>query len=157
MLKTGRGYHGQTFLPNGKTFVIGGTWSGDDSTQRWKDDDRNGEIYDPHNRSWSMLNGVKGSEIKMDISFCKDSKTNEDACEKREWRQHHPWLYAWKESAIFHGGPSKKMHWIYTNTTDGSIQDAGARLDHGDAVCAAVSMYDAENGLTLVAGAHPCL
>jgi galactose oxidase len=60
-----------------------------------------------------------------------------------------------KEGATFHGGPSQMMHWIYTNTTEGFIQDAEVQADDGDAVCAGVEMYDANKGLILVAGGAP--
>ena len=155
MLKIPRGYQGQTFLPTGKTFMIGGAWSGGD-----KNVDRDGEIYDPASGASKKLMNVKASYIKMNTSVSCDDPG--PPCKVDEWRQHHAWLFAWKKNSIFHAGPSEKMNWFFTEPTDdgvvpadGLVKDGGLRLPHGDAVCGITSMYDAENGVILVAGGAP--
>ncbi|KAF2001301.1 carbohydrate-binding module family 32 [Amniculicola lignicola CBS 123094] len=144
-----RGYAGQTFLPNGKTFMIGGTWGAAGEGEK------DGEVYDPATGAWEKLDDVKGNLIKMDPSVtCQDP--NNRKCNVTEWQQHHPWLFAWKDGSIFHAGPSKKLHWFYTLPANrGGAKDAGVRLDDGDAVCGVTSMYDAEAGLLLTAGGAP--
>jgi galactose oxidase len=147
-LQIPRGYQGQTFLPNGKTFMIGGAFSGGNVG-----DSRDGELYDPTAGTCKKLLNVKADFIRMDLvrSFNPPDK----------WQQNHPWLFAWKKDSIFHPGPSKRMNWIFTNTTDGDVKDGGFRKDRdsgfadGDAVCGITSMYDAENGVILTAGGAP--
>ena len=153
-----RGYQGQTFLPNGKTFMIGGTWSGGG-------DDKHGEIYDPATRKWSLLPGIPASYIKMDNVTIPDcdphNKTNKQDCVVDAWRQHHAWLFAWKNSSIFHAGPSKQMNWFFPGSAPGERKDAGKRADHNqtfadtDAVSGVTAMYDAEAGTILTAGGAP--
>ena len=162
-LKVPRGYHGQTYLPTGKTFMIGGTWSGGDKTA-----DKDGELYDPASNSTRILSNITASCIKMDTSVSCDPSRTGEPCVKEEWRQHHAWLFAWRKNSIFHAGPSKKMHWFFTEPTadnvvsaDGLVRVGGSRRDdsknvsHGDAVCGITSMYDAENGIILAAGGAP--
>jgi len=153
-VKIPRGYQGQTFLPDGRTFMIGGAWSGGIE----KDSiDRKGEIFDPRSGTWRVMSNVSATHIKMDpvvILPCNDPAAD-SKCNKTEWRQHHAWLYAWKDDSIFHAGPSKKMHWISTKPVEGEVRDAGLRKDDGDAVCGVAAMYDAEEGLILTAGGAP--
>jgi galactose oxidase len=153
-----RGYAGQTFLPSGKTFMIGGAWGKAGDTYKEKD----GEVFDPATGTWEKLVNVKAEFIKMDkVVACNDP--NNKNCVKTEWQQHHPWLFAWKDGSIFHAGPSKKMNWFYTKPAkEGAQKDAGFRKDtgepnlaDGDAVCGITSMYDAEAGLILTAGGAP--
>lgn len=154
-LQIPRGYQGQTFLPNGKTFMIGGTWSGNAAQSR------DGELYDPTTGAWKILNNVKGSSINMSVSQSCDPPRDDKACFVYAWQQHHPWLFAWKKDSIFHAGPSKKMNWIFTTPTDGDVKDGGFRNDSdsgfadGDAVCGITSMYDAVDGVILTAGGAP--
>jgi galactose oxidase len=157
-LQIPRGYAGQTFLPNGKTFVIGGAWGRAGTLTTEKD----GEVFDPKTGGWEVLENVRAEFIKMDkVVACDDPKNK--GCEMTEWQQHHPWLFAWKNGSIFHGGPSKKMNWFYTTPAKkGTQKDAGFRKDSGtanftdgDAVCGVTSMYDAEAGLILTAGGAP--
>ena len=146
-LQVERGYQGQTFLPTGKTFMIGGAWSGNVGDN--KKADRDGELYDPATNSSKILREIRANYIKMNTSV-------------EEWQQHHAWLFAWKKNSIFHAGPSKKMNWFFTEPTadkvvsaDGLVKDGGFREYHGDAVCGITSMYDAENGVILIAGGAP--
>jgi galactose oxidase len=155
-LQIGRGYQGQTFLFNGKTFMIGGRWSGNKD----KGFERDGELYDPAT-GWKVLHNVKASIINMNVSrSCKEPEDG-TGCTVDEWQQHHPWLFAWKKDSIFHAGPSQKMNWIFTTPTEGEVKDGGFRIDKntsfadGDAVCGITSMYDAEKGVILTAGGAP--
>ncbi|KAK0513348.1 hypothetical protein JMJ35_004334 [Cladonia borealis] len=154
-LQIPRGYQGQTFLPNGKTFIIGGTWSGNAG------DHRDGELYDPTTGAWKILKNIKADFINMTVSQSCNPPREDTACYVYEWQQHHAWLFAWKNDSIFHAGPSKKMNWIFTTPTDGDVKDGGFRKDgdsgfaDGDAVCGITSMYDAENGVILTAGGAP--
>ena len=160
-LALGRGYQGQTFLPNGKTFMIGGSWSGGEA-------DKPGEIFNPTD-GWKLLPNIKAQNIRMlnMTKNCTQPKNPlEEKCEVPGWQQHHPWLFSWKNDSIFHAGPSIQMNWIFTTPSEttpegGTIQTAGLRQDSktnvsdGDAVCGITSMYDAENGIILTAGGAP--
>ncbi|KAK3312171.1 bleached galactose oxidase [Apodospora peruviana] len=151
-----RGYQGQTYLPDGRTFMIGGTWSGGGG-----DEDKDGEIYDPKFRNWTMVDPkIPGDAIRMSKSQClPESKTA--GCVKAEWRQHHPWLFAWKDGTVFHAGPSLKMNWFFLAkgsekaVSAGLRQDAPDKSSSGDTVCGAAVMYDAVNGSILTAGGAP--
>lgn len=156
-LKIARGYQGQTFLPDGKTFMIGGNWSGGRDLGP-----RDGELYDPTTKAWKILQNVKAEFIRMDVSRSCGETRNDDGCNVYDWREHHPWLFAWKKDSIFHAGPSKKMNWIFTTPPEGAVKDGGFRredkiggLVDGDAVSGITSMYDAENGIILTAGGAP--
>jgi galactose oxidase len=149
-----RGYHGQTYLPNGRTFMIGGTWgTGDHSVNK------NGEIFtpnagNPRTGTWRGLPNCAAENIKMAV--IKDCPKATGICsENIEWRQHHPWLFAWKDGRVFHAGPSKQMNWFNTAPQDGAVTSAGLRLDDGDAVCGIAVMYDAAKGVILTAGGAP--
>ena len=147
-LKVGRGYHGQTYLPDGNTFMIGGRWSGDDTTPR------DGELYDAKAGNLTILKGIEASIIDMATGTCP-AKFTDPKCVNNEWKEHHPWLYAWKEDTIFHAGPSKQMNWIYTKPREGTSKVAGTRNDAGDAVCGIAAMYDSVGGIILTAGGAP--
>jgi len=159
-LQTGRGYQGQTYLPNGKTFVIGGAWG----FNRWGElnKSRDGEIYNPGSDNnpggWERLKDVHADAIRMDAVYdpgCKPEKNKPPpTCSKIDWQQHHPWLFAWTNNSVFHAGPSKRMNWISTEG-DGSIQSAGVRGEDSDAVCGIAVMYDAVEGRILTAGGAP--
>ena len=113
-LKIPRGYQGQKFLPTGKVFKFGGSWSGDGD----KFPNRDGEIYDPASRATRVLKNITADYIKMDISVsCNDSHPTGSPCVKDDWRQHHAWLFAWKNNSIFHAGPSRSMNWFFPERT----------------------------------------
>ncbi|KAK3345918.1 galactose oxidase precursor [Lasiosphaeria hispida] len=153
-----RGYQGQTYLPDGRTFMIGGTWP-DDS-----DVDKDGEIYDPKTGDWTLLKGkIPADAIRMDKSQC-EPWSDAGGCVKDQWRQHHPWLFAWKDGSVFHAGPSKKMNWFFLTKGSERVEEGGLRQDasnksnifaDGDAVCGAAVMYDAVSGSILTAGGAP--
>jgi galactose oxidase len=142
-----RGYQGQTYLPDGRTFMIGGTWSGGG-------DDKNGEVYD--GKAWTSLGTkIPASRIKMDPGQCDPKWQGRPGCENWDWQQHHPWLYAWKNDHVFHAGPSKKMNWFRLTKGSEEAKDGGVRADDSDAVGACVVMFDATTGSILTAGGAP--
>jgi len=153
-----RGYAGQTYLPNGKTFMIGGAW-GPANDRTAKD----GEVYDPKTGKWEVLTKVTAKSMEMDaVPDCTETQNPRCSGWKTEWQNHHPWLFAWKGDSIFHAGPSKRMNWYYTAPAkEGATIFAGTRKDNvtgfpdGDAVCGVAVMYDAEAGLILTAGGAP--
>ncbi|KAK5657379.1 hypothetical protein OQA88_2949 [Cercophora sp. LCS_1] len=142
-----RGYQGQTYLPDGRTFMIGGTWSGGG-------DDKNGEVWD--GKVWTSLGTkIPASRIKMDPGQCDPQWKGRPGCENRDWQQHHPWLYAWKNDYVFHAGPSKKMNWFRLTSGSEEAKDGGVRADDSDAVGGCAVMYDAASGSILTAGGAP--
>jgi galactose oxidase len=146
-LNINRGYQGQTFVPNGKTFLIGGSWSGEEVAGN-----RHGEIFDPAGNSgsgkWKTETGWPGAGVSMTTGPEGESSRYD----------YHVWLFGWKNNFVFQAGPSQTMHWIDTSGK-GKITEAGPRtgggVAHGDSVCAITSMYDAIEGLILVAGGAP--
>ncbi|KAK0728296.1 hypothetical protein B0T26DRAFT_640088 [Lasiosphaeria miniovina] len=152
-----RGYQGQTYLSDGRTFMIGGTWSGGSP-----DEDKNGEIYDPNNGGgWTELPGIAADYIRMNASQSCDTPQTSKPCFVNEWRQHHAWLFAWKNGSVFHAGPSARMNWFLVKDYPGRVELGGYRRDaakgfaDGDAVCGAAVMHDAANGRILTAGGAP--
>ncbi|KAK1757119.1 hypothetical protein QBC47DRAFT_400748 [Echria macrotheca] len=146
-----RGYQGQTYLSDGRTFMIGGTWSGQKVN-------KDGEIYDPKaaGQKWTLLNKISADYIKMRPSRCHpDSKSTHTDCVTEDWQQHHPWLFAWKKGTVFHAGPSKQMNWFFLAKGSEDVKPVGFRLDDDDAVCGAAVMYDAAAGSILTAGGAP--
>ncbi|KAK0639472.1 hypothetical protein B0T16DRAFT_244765 [Cercophora newfieldiana] len=142
-----RGYQGQTYLPDGRTFMIGGTWSGGG-------EDKNGEVYD--GKTWTSLGTkIPASRIKMDPGQCDPMWKGRPGCENRDWQQHHPWLYAWKNGYVFHAGPSKKMNWFRLTKGSEEAKDGGVRGDDSDAVGGCAVMFDAVRGSILTAGGAP--
>ncbi|KAK0711779.1 hypothetical protein B0H67DRAFT_647127 [Lasiosphaeris hirsuta] len=118
-----RGYQGQTYLPDGRTFMIGGTWP-DDS-----DVDQDGEIYDPKLGGWTLLKGkIPADSIRIDKSRC-EPWSDAGGCVKDQWRQHHPWLFAWKDGSVFHTCLSKKMNWFFLTKGSERVEEGGLRRD----------------------------
>ncbi|KAK1750993.1 hypothetical protein QBC47DRAFT_406252 [Echria macrotheca] len=155
-----RGYQGQTYLSDGRTFMIGGTWSGPEEP-----DNKDGEIFVPDEDflkhpekggNWTLNENLSAASIKMSLPRCEGPLPNVDGCAKNEWRQHHPWLFAWKGATVFHAGPSRNMNWFFTENS-GKTKPAGKRNDDpdGDAVCGAAVMYDAVKGSIITAGGAP--
>jgi galactose oxidase len=91
-MKISRGYQGQTTLSDGRTFVIGGSWSGGHGG-------KNGEIYNPTTNSWSLLSGCPVAPM---LTADAGGVFRQD---------NHGWLFAWKSGSVFQAGPSKAMNW----------------------------------------------
>lgn len=132
-LTIGRGYHSQTTLSDGRTFTIGGSWSGGvggDNVEM-----KNGELFDGEKNQWSKLPGCK-----VDAML-----TNGDPFES----DNHAWLFAWKNSSVFQAGPSRAMNWFNTHGA-GDTFSAGPRALDNDAMNGNAVMYD--QGKILILG-----
>lgn len=131
-MKIGRGYQAQTTLSDGRTFVIGGSWSGGQGG-------KNGEIYSPASNSWSLLSGCPVAPML----------TADAAGVYRA--DNHGWLFGWKGGSVFQAGPSKAMNW-YSTGNAGGTQGAGNRAADGDSMNGNAVMYDAAAGKILTLG-----
>lgn len=135
-----RGYASQTTTSDGRTFLIGGSWSGG---QGGKD----GEIYASGPNTWTKLPGCPVAP--MLTKDPADQRNNEI------YRSdNHAMLFGWKNGWVFQAGPSKAMNWYNTNG-NGGYKGAGNRGNDGDAMCGIAVMYDAVAGKILVTGGSP--
>ncbi|KAJ8063258.1 hypothetical protein OCU04_008489 [Sclerotinia nivalis] len=131
-----RGYQASTTLSDGRVFVIGGSWSGGAKILK------NGEVYDPINRNWSMLSGAT---VQQMLTGDMEGR----------WRaDNHGWLFGWQNGSVFQAGPSRAMNWYFTDG-DGSVQEAGDRLDDEDSMSGNAVMFDATTGQILTIGGSP--
>ncbi|KAJ5770413.1 uncharacterized protein N7511_002464 [Penicillium nucicola] len=131
-----RGYQASTTLSDGRVFVIGGSWS-EVSTI-----DKDGEIYDPATRNWTMVPGATVQDMMTDDM-------------EGAWRaDNHGWLFGWKGLSIFQAGPSRQMNW-YSAFGDGSVKAAGDRLDDDHSMSGNAVMFDAVKGKILTLGGSP--
>ena len=64
-LKIPRGYQASATTSNGKTFMIGGSWSGGKTV-------KNGEIYDPATNKWSLLPGATVAPMLTNDRIAQD-------------------------------------------------------------------------------------
>ncbi|KUJ23679.1 putative galactose oxidase precursor [Mollisia scopiformis] len=131
-MKIGRGYHAQATLSDGRTFTIGGSWSGPIGGM-------DGEAFDPSTGTWSWLHECKVAPmLTNDLRgvFCSDN---------------HPWLFSWKNSSVFQAGPSSAMNW-YGTSGNGRHAAAGYRARDTDAMNGNAVMYDAVHGHILTLG-----
>ncbi|SPO04689.1 related to Galactose oxidase [Cephalotrichum gorgonifer] len=132
-MSIGRGYQSQTLLSDGRTWTIGGSWSGPKGG-------KNGEIW--NGSSWTALPGCEVKPMLTDDVGLV-------------WRSdNHGWLFAWTNSTIFQAGPSKAMHW-YGVSDGGSVVYSSNRGDDGHAMCGMSAMYDAVEGKILTLGGAP--
>ncbi|KAJ6191442.1 CAZyme family AA5 [Penicillium mononematosum] len=135
-MKLRRGYQASTTLSDGRVFVIGGSWAGGSNY------DKDGEVYDPATRNWTMLPGAKVQPML--------TRDREGA-----WRaDNHGWLFGWKNLSIFQAGPSKNMNW-YSAHVNGSVEPAGRRLEDQDSMSGNAIMFDAVKGKILTLGGSP--
>lgn len=131
-----RGYQASTTLADGRVFVIGGSWAGGSNIAK------DGEIYDPATRNWTMLPGAKVKPMLTDDM-------------EGPWRaDNHGWLFGWKKNSVFQAGPSKAMNWYYMEG-EGSVKGAGKRLEDGDSMSGNAVMFDAVKGKILTFGGSP--
>jgi len=130
-----RGYASQCTLSDGRTFLIGGSWSGGTGG-------KNGEVYSISQNSWTSLPGCPVAPML----------TNDAQGVYRA--DNHAMLFGWKQGWVFQAGPSKAMNWYNPNGAGGQ-QGAGNRGNDGDAMCGIAAMYDAVAGKILVAGGAP--
>ncbi|KAI9851152.1 MAG: hypothetical protein M1838_004361 [Thelocarpon superellum] len=134
-LQIPRGYQSSATCSDGRTFLIGGSWSGALGG-------KNGEIFDPSTNTWTVLPGCDVTPML----------TNDSAGIYRA--DNHAWLFAWKSGSVFQAGPSAAMNWYDTSGT-GSYTAAGPRAGDGDAMAGVAVMYDAVQGKILAAGGSP--
>ncbi|CCC14578.1 hypothetical protein SMACR_09672 [Sordaria macrospora] len=131
-----RGYQASTTLADGRIFVIGGSWAGGSNIAK------DGEIYDPATRNWTMLPGAKVKPMLTDDM-------------EGPWRaDNHGWLFGWKKNSVFQAGPSKAMNWYYVEG-EGSFKGAGKRLEDDDSMSGNAVMFDAVKGKILTIGGSP--
>ena len=134
-MKLSRGYQSSVTLSDGRTFTIGGSWSGGQGG-------KNGEIYDPTSNTWSLLSGCPVAPMLT-------------ADAQGVYRQdNHAWLFGWKRGSIFQAGPSTAMNWYETNG-EGTQTVAGSRGTDPDSMCGNSIMYDAVEGKILTVGGSP--
>jgi galactose oxidase len=132
-MEIGRGYQGMTTLPDGRAFVLGGSWSGTGPGNRFA------EVWSQAG-GWTELTGIDPTLI-------------ETADPQGEYRSdNHGWFFAWTGDRVFHAGPSKNMNWISTDG-NGTITPAGTRADAADEMNGDAVMYDV--GKILVVGGAP--
>lgn len=134
-MKISRGYQSQCTISDGRTFVIGGSWSGGTGG-------KNAEIYSPAANSWTLLPGCPVAPM---LTADKQGVYRAD---------NHAWLFAWKGGSVFQAGPSKAMNW-YGTAGAGSRAAGGNRGDDGDSMCGNAVMYDAVAGKILAVGGAP--
>jgi len=127
-MNIGRGYQGQTTLPDGQVFVLGGSWSGAVGGKL-------GEIWSP-TANWRELPNVPATPI-----YTADVQGAYRA-------DNHGWFIATSGGRIFQAGPSEEMHWITTSGA-GSITDAGPRGSSGDEMNGNAVMYDIDKIFTV--------
>ena len=130
-----RGYQSQTTISDGRTFVIGGSWSGGQGN-------KNGEIYNPDTNAWTALPGCPVAPM---LTADSDGVFRAD---------NHGWLVAWKGGSVFQAGPSKNVNWYGTGGT-GSQKGAGTRAADADSMNGNAVLYDAVAGKILTVGGAP--
>ena len=131
-LVQGRGYQASTTLSNGKTWTIGGSWSGAQGG-------KNGEIFDPATNVWTAQPGCTVAQM-----LTADAQGVYRA-------DNHGWLFGWSNGTIFQAGPSAAMNW-YGTAGSGTQSSAGKRGDDPDAMNGNAIMYDAVAGKILTVG-----
>ncbi|KAF5628787.1 sialidase-1 [Fusarium sp. NRRL 52700] len=139
-MQAARGYQSSATTSTGKVFTIGGSWSGGWSF-------KNGEVYDPKKKTWTML---KNADVQKMLTDDAQGLFRSD---------NHAWLFGWKSGTVFQAGPSKNMNWYYTEKKNGDVKTAGQRAsDRGvapDAMCGNAIMFDAVKGKILTNGGTP--
>jgi galactose oxidase len=131
-MTSGRGYHAQTTISDGRVFTIGGSWSG-------RVGGKDGEIFDPPTNTWYRLPGC----------IALPALTNDQG--GSFYSDNHAWLFAWKGGSVFQAGPSMAMNW-YGTAGSGSQASAGLRANDQDSMNGNAVMYDATNGKILTLG-----
>ncbi|KAH7224245.1 hypothetical protein B0J15DRAFT_579554 [Fusarium solani] len=135
-----RGYQSSATTSDGRVFTIGGSWNGPRGG-------KNGEIYNPDLKSWTLL---PGALVKPMLTADKEGVYRSD---------NHGWLFGWKKGTVFQAGPSTAMNWYYTRGVDGDVKPAGKRqvgdIVDPDSMCGNSVMYDAVKGKILTFGGSP--
>jgi len=108
LMNIARGYHSNTTLASGATFVIGGSWSGGVGG-------KDAEVW-TEKTGWYQLPGVPVSTITEGIVSSQPVQQDD----------YFPWIFAAPNGLLFHAGPSPQMHWIDASGI-GSVTSAGTR------------------------------
>lgn len=114
-----RGYQGDTVLPDGSVFTLGGSWSGGSGG-------KSAEVWT--NGTWRRLSGVSAVPITGPDPGGVFRGDN------------HLWLFSVSNNQIFHAGPSAPMHWI-NPAGNGTITSAGNRGDDPYAINGSAVLY----------------
>jgi len=133
LMNIARGYHANTTLASGATFVIGGSWSGGVGG-------KDAEVW-TEKTGWYRLPGVPVSTITDGI--VSNQPVQQD--------DYFPWLFTAPNGQLFHAGPSPQMHWIDASGI-GSVTSAGTRGSDTYATIGTAVMYDI--GKILTAGGN---
>lgn len=131
-MTVGRGYQSQTTVWDGRTFTIGGSWSGPVGG-------KDGEIYDPVTNKWTRL---PGCNVTAMLTADREGLKKTD---------NHAWLFGWKQGSVFQAGPSKQMNW-YSVLGTGSQKTAGLRATDDHSMNGNAVMYEAVSGKILTTG-----
>ncbi|KAH7308965.1 hypothetical protein B0I35DRAFT_360049 [Stachybotrys elegans] len=131
-MNRGRGYQSSATIGDGRIFVIGGSWSGENGN-------KHGEIYNVTANTWARLDGCDVARIQTDDPRGPYSSDN------------HAWLFPWRRNLIFNAGPSTRMTW-FNVTGRGSWREGGMRGTDTDSMSGTAALYDAEQGLILTTG-----
>ncbi|KAH7196545.1 uncharacterized protein B0J16DRAFT_359297 [Fusarium flagelliforme] len=120
-MQVARGYQSSATTSTGKVFTIGGSWSGG---QPFK----NGEVYDPKKKTWTLLN-------KADVQ-----KMLTDDVQGLFRSDNHAWLFGWNKG---------------TGNVKSAGQRKSDRGVAPDAMCGNAVMFDAVKGKILTNGGTP--
>ncbi|KAK3372916.1 hypothetical protein B0T24DRAFT_529089 [Lasiosphaeria ovina] len=134
-LTTGRGYHSQATLSDGRIFTIGGSWSGVASAPK------NGEIlsFSPSSSGWAPLPSALALPMHTSDQLGIFAADN------------HGWLFAWTNNTVFQAGPSRNMNWYAPDDPTTGRSGMGAHLSAG----ARADSRDAMNGNAIMFSASP--
>ncbi|KAH6986621.1 hypothetical protein EDB80DRAFT_731744 [Ilyonectria destructans] len=154
-----RGYQSSATTSDGRVFTIGGSWSGPRGG-------KNGEIYDPKLKKWTLLPGALVTPMltadKEGIyhpSSAKLSQPIHPLSDSIYRADNHGWLFGWKKGTVFQAGPSTTMNWYYTSGTKGDVKPAGTRQAGGkvdpDSMCGNSVIYNAVKGKILTFSGSP--
>lgn len=122
-MRVPRGYNGNTTLSTGETLTYGGSWSGDEYSDKF------GEVYSPSTGAWRLLSGVSGNAAAASGARAASVRDN------------HYWLFAASNGFAFNPGPSPQMFWVDTRG-NGTLTAVGNRGDDGWSQSGTATMYD---------------
>ena len=141
-LTTGRGYHSQATLSDGRIFTIGGSWSGGASMPK------NGEILSissGSSSSSSLSSGWAPLPSALALPMHTSDQRGIFAADN------HAWLFAWTNNSVFHAGPSRNMNWYAPDDLTTGRSGTGAHLSAGTRA----DSRDAMNGNAVMFSASP--
>ena len=138
-LTTGRGYHSQATLSDGRIFTIGGSWSGRDT------EPKNGEIL---SFSSSSSSESVGQWQPLPSALALPMHTLDPRGPFAA--DNHAWLFAWSNNSIFQAGPSRNMNWYSPDHhTPAGLRSTSPDSMNGNAVLFSASPQTGGKILTL--------